>query len=59
MASQDSEVVHALLTMKLVTSVNDEYGMAVTMIKYTLLSSCLSSADAEIWVYVVSAMRED
>ena len=59
MVSENPGAVHASLTMKLVTSVYDHYGMADTTIKNILLSSYSKSSDAEKWMYVMSALREE
>ena len=56
---RETGALHASLTMKLVTSVYDHYGMAVTMIKNILLSSYTKSSDAEKWMYVMSALLEE
>ena len=59
MVSDKHHAVRASMTMKLVNSVNDEYSMAVTMIKNILLSSYTGSSDTEKWMYDASALREE
>ena len=59
MISDDPTAVRAGLTMKLVNSVHDDYGMAVTMIKNILMTSFAKSSDADKFAYAVGALREE
>ena len=59
MISDDPYAVRAGLTMKLVNSVHDDYGMAVTMIKNILMTSFSDATDPDKWAYALGALREE
>ena len=59
MISDDPDAVRAGLTMKLVNSVHDDYGMAVTMIKNILMTSFSDATDPDRWAYALGALREE
>ena len=50
--------MHATLTLKLITSVNDYYGVVITMIKNILFSSYSKSTYAQKWMDAVSGLHE-
>ena len=59
MISDEPDVVRSGLTLKLVNSVHDDSGMAVTLIKNILMTSFSQATDADKWAYALGALREE
>ena len=59
MVSDNSDSVRSSVTMKLLTSVNDTYTMAATVVKTVVNSTFLKSGEEERWMFVVTSLREE
>ena len=59
MVSDDSDRVGRSVTMKLRTSLTDEFTVAATMVKTVLISTYPHAGEKQRWMFVISSLKEE